>query len=71
MVGKVFAPLGRGGDKAVVFLGRKHDHRRAPPPSHRLEEAIRDGEKLLRRPAEDALRMMSVGLCLSDQRWTV
>jgi glycerate kinase len=33
-----------------------------------LEEAIRDGEKLLRRAAEDALRMMSVGLRLSDQR---
>jgi glycerate kinase len=30
-----------------------------------LEEAIRDGEKLLRRAAEDALRMMSVGLRLS------
>lgn len=33
-----------------------------------LEEAIRDGEKLLRRAAEDALRMMSVGLRLSDQK---
>lgn len=33
-----------------------------------LEEAIRDGEKLLRRAAEDALRMMKVGLRLSDQR---
>ncbi|MFN7222946.1 MAG: glycerate kinase [Paracoccaceae bacterium] len=33
-----------------------------------LEEAIRDGEKLLRRAAEDALRMMSVGLRLSGQR---
>ncbi|MGL4321555.1 MAG: glycerate kinase family protein [Paracoccaceae bacterium] len=33
-----------------------------------LEEAIRDGEKLLRRATEDALRMMSVGLRLSDQR---
>jgi glycerate kinase len=33
-----------------------------------LEEAIRDGEKLLRRAAEDAVRMMSVGLRLSGQR---
>lgn len=33
-----------------------------------LEEAIRDGEKLLRRAAEDALRMMSVGLRLSVPR---
>jgi glycerate 2-kinase len=30
-----------------------------------LEEAIRDGEKLLRRAAEDAIRMMAVGLRLS------
>ncbi len=29
-----------------------------------LEEAIRDGEKLLRRAAEDAIRMMAVGLRL-------
>ncbi len=33
-----------------------------------LEEAIRDGEKLLRRATEDALRMMSVGLRLSGQK---
>ncbi len=33
-----------------------------------LEEAIRDGEKLLRRAAEDAIRMMSVGLRLSGQK---
>lgn len=33
-----------------------------------LEEAIRDGEKLLRRAAEDALRMMCVGLRLSGQK---
>lgn len=33
-----------------------------------LEEAIRDGEKLLRHAAEDALRMMLVGLRLSGQR---
>jgi glycerate kinase len=33
-----------------------------------LEEAIRDGEKLLRHATEDALRMMSVGLRLSDQK---
>lgn len=32
-----------------------------------LEEAIRDGEKLLRRAAEDAIRMMLVGLRLSGQ----
>lgn len=30
-----------------------------------LEEAIRDGEKLLRRAAEDSMRMMAVGLRLS------
>lgn len=33
-----------------------------------LEEAIRDGEKLLRRATEDALRMMCVGLRLSGQK---
>ena len=33
-----------------------------------LEEAIRDGEKLLRRAAEDAMRMMAVGLRLSEQK---
>jgi glycerate 2-kinase len=32
-----------------------------------LEEAIRDGEKLLRHAAEDAMRMMSVGLLLSGR----
>ena len=32
-----------------------------------LEEAIRDGERLLRRAAEDAMRMMSVGLQMSDR----
>lgn len=32
-----------------------------------LDEAIRDGERLLRDAAEDALRMMSVGLRLSGQ----
>lgn len=31
-----------------------------------LEEAIRDGEKLLRRATENAMRMMSVGLRLSQ-----
>jgi glycerate kinase len=31
------------------------------------EEAIRDGEKLLRRAAEDAVRMLAVGLRLSGQ----
>jgi glycerate kinase len=31
-----------------------------------LEEAIRDGEKLLRRAAEDAVRMMGVGLRISQ-----
>ncbi|MBV2361493.1 glycerate kinase [Thalassococcus sp. CAU 1522] len=30
-----------------------------------LEEAIRDGERLLRRAAEDAMRMMSVGIRMS------
>lgn len=34
-----------------------------------LEEAIRDGEKLLRRASEDAIRMMAVGQRLSS-RWT-
>jgi glycerate 2-kinase len=33
-----------------------------------LEEAIRDGEKLLRRAAEDAMRMMAVGLRLSEHK---
>ena len=33
-----------------------------------LEEAIRDGERLLRRAAEDAMRMMSVGLRMSQKR---
>lgn len=33
-----------------------------------LEEAIRDGEKLLRRASEDAIRMMAVGQRLSS-RW--
>lgn len=33
-----------------------------------LEEAIRDGEKLLRRASEDAIRMMAVGHRLSS-RW--
>lgn len=32
-----------------------------------LEEAIRDGERLLRRAAEDAIRMMSVGLRMSQR----
>jgi glycerate 2-kinase len=32
-----------------------------------LEEAIRDGEKLLRHAAEDAMRMMAVGLRLSQR----
>lgn len=33
-----------------------------------LDEAIRDGEKFLRRAAEDAMRMIMVGLNLSDRR---
>ncbi len=33
-----------------------------------LEEAIRDGERLLRRAAEDAMRMMCVGLRMSEKR---
>ncbi len=33
-----------------------------------LEEAIRDGERLLRRAAEDAMRMMCVGLHMSQRR---
>jgi glycerate kinase len=33
-----------------------------------LEEAIRDGERLLRRAAEDAIRMMSVGLRMSQRQ---
>ena len=32
-----------------------------------LEEAIRDGERLLRRAAEDAIRMMSVGLRMTQK----
>ena len=33
-----------------------------------IDEAIRDGEKFLRRAAEDAMRMIMVGLNLSDRR---
>ena len=33
-----------------------------------LDEAIRDGEKFLRRAAEDAMRMIMVGLNLSNRR---
>ncbi|MBY5935069.1 glycerate kinase [Tateyamaria omphalii] len=33
-----------------------------------LEEAIRDGDRLLRRAAEDAMRMMRVGLRLSERQ---
>lgn len=33
-----------------------------------LEEAIRDGERLLRRAAEDAIRMMSVGLRMAQRQ---
>lgn len=32
-----------------------------------LEEALRDGERLLRRAAEDAIRMMSIGLRMSEK----
>jgi glycerate 2-kinase len=33
-----------------------------------LEDAIRDGEKLLRRAAEDAMRMVAVGLRLPEPK---
>lgn len=33
-----------------------------------LEEAIRDGERLLRRAAEDAIRMMNVGLQMAQRQ---
>ncbi|MEX0317528.1 MAG: glycerate kinase [Ruegeria sp.] len=33
-----------------------------------LEDAIRDGERLLRRAAEDAMRMLSVGLHISEKQ---
>mgnify|MGYP003626520861 CR=1 len=33
-----------------------------------LEEAIRDGERLLRSAAEDAIRMMTVGLRMSQRQ---